>query len=76
MPKKRPETPAYARLNVRVTNETAARIDEARGALKRQGVYVSMSGMVEIALLELLGRRDLAETMRRHNATARRETED
>jgi Arc/MetJ-type ribon-helix-helix transcriptional regulator len=52
--------------------ETAARIDEARAALKRAGVFVSASMFVEIALRELLARRDLPEIMRRHKATARR----
>ena len=75
MAKKKPFAPAYARLNVIVTNETSARIDEARGTLKRQGVYVSISGMIEIALAELLGRRDLADVMRKHGATARRPSE-
>jgi hypothetical protein len=73
MPKKRPETPSWARLNVIVTNETSARIDEARGALKREGVYVSISGLIEIALAELLGRRDLPDVLRKHGATARRD---
>jgi len=73
MAKKREEPAQEARLHVIVGLETAARVDEARGALKRQGVHVSISHLVEIALLELLGRRDLADVLRRHGASARRQ---
>jgi hypothetical protein len=72
MPKKGRESPSWARLNLVVTTETSARIDEARGALKRVGVFVSVSQLFEIAVTELLARRDLPEVMRRHGAKARR----
>jgi hypothetical protein len=51
-------------------------MDEARAALKRHGIRASVSMFVEIALRELLGRRDLTEVMRRHKATARRDHDE
>ncbi len=71
MAKKR-ELPDTARLQSLVDMEVALRMDEARTALKRAGVFVSASMFVEIALRELTARRDLLEVMRRHKATARR----
>jgi Arc/MetJ-type ribon-helix-helix transcriptional regulator len=62
-----------ARLQSLVDLNIAARMDEARAALKRGGIFVSVSMFVEIALRELLTRRDLPEVMRRHKATARRD---
>ncbi len=76
MAKKEPRLPATARVQALVDTETAIRIDEARAALKRQGIHASVSVFVDIALRELLGRKDLAEVMRRHKATARRERSD
>jgi hypothetical protein len=73
MAKKVPKPPAYARLHAIIGLETVARVDEARAALKRQGVHVSNSGFVEVALLELLGRHDLAGIMRKHRVRARRD---
>lgn len=72
MAKKGPKPPAVARIHAIVDLEIATRVAEARAALKRARVYVSISAMVEVALLELLGRHDLAAVMRRHKATARR----
>lgn len=65
--------PATARVQALVDTEVAIRMDEARAALKRQGVFASVSMFVEIAIRELLGRRDLADILRRHKATARRD---
>lgn len=73
MADKRKETPAWARLNLIVTLETSAKLDEARAALKRKGVFVSLSGLFEIAVLELLNQRDLAAILRKHGARARRD---
>lgn len=72
MAKKVPQPPPYVRLHAIIALETAARVDEARAALKRQGVHVSNSGFVEAALLELLARHDLAGIMRKHRVRARR----
>ncbi|HEV3154613.1 MAG TPA: hypothetical protein VGZ02_12475 [Candidatus Baltobacteraceae bacterium] len=58
-----------------VAADMAADIDEARAGLKRLGVSVSISSLVEIAVTELLKRRDLAAIMRRYGATARRRKE-
>jgi len=71
-----PEPGAYARLHAIIGRETAALVDEARAALKRQGIHVSNSSFVDVALLELLGRRDLADVLRKHGATARRDHGD
>lgn len=73
MPKKARETPSYTRVNAIVSLDTAARLDEARATLKRQGVWVSMSAFVEIAIEELLARHDLPVIMRKHGARARRD---
>ncbi|MHB1798196.1 MAG: hypothetical protein ACYCUI_07825 [Vulcanimicrobiaceae bacterium] len=73
MAEKHRETPSWARLNLIVTLETTAKVDEARAALKRLGVFVSVSALFEIAVLELLKRRDLADILRKHGARARRD---
>jgi hypothetical protein len=74
MAKKLPETPSSTRLNIRVAKETAIAVEEALVALKRHdGVYCSLSMFSEIAMKELLKRRDLPEVMRKHHARARRD---
>ena len=73
MAEKRRGTPVWARLNLIVGVETTAKVDEARAALKRLGVFVSISSLFEIAVLELLKRRDVAEVLRKHGAKARRD---
>ncbi len=73
MARKAPRLPATARVQALVDTEVAIRMDEARAALKRHGIHASVSMFVEIALREMLGRRDLPEIMRKHKATARRD---
>lgn len=74
MPKKKADLgPGYTRITGLVPNELATRVDEVRARLRAQGVRVSTSATIEIALLELLGRRDLADVLRRHGAKARRD---
>lgn len=73
MAKKAPRPPQQARLHLIVDLETTARVDEALAALKRLGIYCSVSMFAEIAMRELLERRDLAAVLRKHGATARRE---
>jgi len=63
---------SVARLNLIVGLDTSARVDEARAALKRKGIFVSASAIYEVAALELLKRGDIAEVLRRHGAKARR----
>jgi len=75
MAKKGPALPATARVQALVDTEVAIRMDEARAALKRQGIHASVSMFVEIALRELLGRHDLADALKKHGAKARRDTE-
>ena len=73
MAKKGPRLPDTARVQALVDTEVAIQVDEARAALKRHGIHASVSMFVEIALRELLGRKDLPEIMRRYKATARRD---
>jgi hypothetical protein len=73
MAKKGPQLPPTARVQALVDTDVAIRVEEALAALKRHGVYASQSMFVEIALRELLARKDLPEVMRRHKATARRD---
>ena len=61
------------RVNARVPVALAARIDEARARLRREGLLVSASALVEVALGELLDRRDLPAVLRRYGAKARRD---
>lgn len=65
--------PPYSRVNAYVSTELVARIDEIRARLRREGVSVSYSALVEIALAELVDHRDLAAILRRHGAKARRD---
>ncbi|NNN00048.1 MAG: hypothetical protein HKL91_09645 [Candidatus Eremiobacteraeota bacterium] len=53
--------------------EVTIQVDEARARLKRQDVHVSLSMFIEIALRELLARKDLADVLRRHKAKLRRD---
>jgi hypothetical protein len=74
MPKSRPPTPRYGRFNIIVNLNTAARVDELRGALKREGMTVSISAIVEAAVLELLERRNVRAVLEKHGLrNARRE---
>jgi len=70
VPKK--EQPEFGRLQLIVPLALLARVDEARAQLRREGVRVSYSSLVEIALEELFAQRDLAATLRKRGASARR----
>ena len=70
---KRDSAPDYTRVNAYVETAIVAKIDETMGRLRREGVSVSYSALVQIALAELLDRRDLAAVLRRHGARARRD---
>lgn len=65
--------PATARVQGLVDTEVTIQVDETRARLKRQGVHVSLSMFIEIALRELLARKDLADVLRRHKAKLRRD---
>ena len=69
-----PETADRVRVNAYLDPAVVDRMEEARLRLRRAGVRVSASHFVEIALAELVDRRDLVEVMRRHHAAPRRET--
>lgn len=74
MPKKGADSRSdYIRVTGLVPTELAVRVDEVRARLRAQGVRVSNSAVIEVALVELLGRRDLADVLRRHGAKARRD---
>ncbi len=73
MPKRGADAPEYTRVNAYVQTTLVARIDEVLGRLRREGVSTSYSNLVQIALAELLDRRDLAAVLRRHGAKARRD---
>lgn len=62
----------FTRVNAYVSTALMARLDETLGRLRRDGVTVSYSALVEIALAELLDRRDFAAVLRRRGARARR----
>jgi hypothetical protein len=66
------EEVGFGRLQVIVPHALLARVDEARAQLRRDGVRVSYSSMIEIALEELLAARDLAAILRKRGASARR----
>jgi hypothetical protein len=66
------EEAGFGRLQVIVPQALLARVDEARAQLRRDGVRVSYSSLIEIALEELLGARDLTAILRKRGASARR----
>jgi hypothetical protein len=66
------EEAGFGRLQVIVPHALLARVDEARAQLRRDGVRVSYSSLIEIALEELLATRDLASTLRKRGASVRR----
>ena len=68
----KPNQDRFARMQLVLPVETRARVDEARARLRREGVVVSYSQLVEIALEELLAQRDLVATLRKRGASARR----
>lgn len=72
MSKRDKETFTFTRVNARLPTPLVARMDEARSRLRREGLAISYSSFVEIAVEELLGQRDLGSVLRRHGATARR----
>lgn len=53
--------------------ELPVKVDEVSAKLRAQDVRASASAIIEVALLGLLGRRDLADVLRRHGAKARRD---
>ena len=66
------EQDEYGRLQVIVPHTLLARVDESRAKLRREGLRVSYSSLIEIALEELLAARDLAATLRKRGASMRR----
>ena len=74
MPKKRADSgSAFIRVTGLVPNDLANQVETTRARLRGQGVRASTSAIIEVALLELLGRRDIAEVLKRHGAKARRD---
>lgn len=73
MPKKAAAGSGYIRITGLVPDKLAIEVEETRAKLRAHGVRASNSAIIEVALLELLSRRDLAEVLRRHGAKARRD---
>lgn len=73
MAKRESTAPEFTRMNARVPTALAARVDEVRARLRRDGTSVSSSAFVEVALEELLSQRDLAAILRKRGAKARRD---
>lgn len=61
------------RVSVLLPPPLLADCDYARAGVRKKGQRVSFSGLVEIALRELIGRRDLSDVLRKHGAKARRD---
>jgi hypothetical protein len=78
MPSKKPtaKKPAIDQALERVASilpsDLLADIDDVRADLRRKGIRVSYSGLVEVALRELLDRNDVAAAIKKHGARARR----
>jgi len=68
----RKEQTVFGRLQVIVPLALLARVDEVRAHLRRDGVRVSYSSLIEIALEELLTQRDVASILRKRGASVRR----
>ena len=60
------------RLTVNLPESVLIEVDEAILEMRKQGQRVSFSGMVEIALRELLERNNVASILRKYHAAARR----
>ena len=73
MPRRVNAAPEITRMNARVPTDLAARVDAVRARLRAEGLVVSAGAIVEVALEELLKQRDIAATLRRHGAKARRD---
>jgi hypothetical protein len=70
---KKANPPGLSRMTLVATPDLLAAIDEARARLRREGRPVpSASGLIEVAVRELLARKDLAAVLDRHGARARR----
>jgi len=73
MAKRKPEAaPPKGKINAVLPVELIAQIEEAMAASRRQGVRLNKSKFVEIAAVELLSRRDLADVLKKRGATAKR----
>lgn len=71
MAKPKPSVP-MGRMNLIIPIELKAKVTAARATLQAQGTPVSESSFAEVALLELLARRDLADILKKRGATAKR----
>jgi len=69
-------TPARNRVTALLSDEMIVEIKRAMARLAQDKVRVSLSSLIDVALKELLSRRDLSETLRRHGAAARRQSHE
>jgi len=72
MAKRESRATTFTRINAIVPTNLVARVDELRANLRREGVSVSYSAIVEVGVVELLNARDPAAILRRHGAKAKR----
>ncbi len=66
------ERPPLERVAAILPTSLLAEVDRFRAGLRAKGQRVSFSGIVEVALHELVGRRDASDILRRRGARARR----
>lgn len=59
----------------KIYEPVAVELAQALVSLRHKGVRVSQSALIEVAIQELLNRRDLPELLRRYGARAKREPE-
>jgi hypothetical protein len=72
MAKRESSAPEFTRINAILPTALVARVDELRAKMRRDGLSVSYSSIVEVALTELLKGRDPASTLRAGGAKAKR----
>lgn len=72
MAKRESTAPAFTRINAILPTALVARIDELRAKMRRDGLSVSYSAIVEVAVAELLKGRDPALVLRAGGAKAKR----
>jgi hypothetical protein len=72
MAKRESSAPAFTRINAILPTALVARVDELRAKMRRDGLSVSYSAIVEVAVIELLKARDPASVLRAGGAKAKR----
>lgn len=68
-PKQRPAT---TRLNPLIAEPVVIKLVELQASLRKQGIKVSQSGLIETALQEFFSTDDVAAAIRKYGARAKR----